>query len=1216
MRTDRLEASGLQPQRFEGNDRFELRRLLGIGGMGEVFEAFDRTLGTAVAIKRLPQMNADALFHFKREFRVIADLSHPNLIQLGGLYSHHGQWFFTMELLHGVDLMRWVRRTPAVSPPEHKTQPDLGEGRSSRADAETGGVDEERLRSAFGQLVDVLSWLHGLGRVHLDLKPPNVLVTEDGRLVLLDFGIAADLGAGDRPTPAGTFAYAAPEQLAGGEITTAADQYALGVLLYEALTGRLPFSGSAADLLHAKQHALVVQPSVLVQDAPTDLDRVCLSLLSAEPGARPSSRSLALDLGRSRVGAGPASLPFSGRDTELAVLDRCLSDACAGRPRVALVVGEGGIGKSALTRHFVRRVALARSDCLVLSSICHEQESVPYKAFDELMDRVGLVLADLPSATIGTLSSEARALLSRAFPVLAARCPSDDVAAERLADPHELRVRLRQSLVALFRWLAREAPLVVLVEDLHWADDDSVELLEGLVSGLDGSPILLVLTQRPDAKTPRLPADAVRIELAGLSLATSEALVAGLVRGATEEARGVIATAVRESGGNPLLLDALVRHALEHGQQLTGRLEDAIGARVAALPERARELLALVATGSGTVSQRVIARALVSSEPVALGRLVALLRQERLLRTRGNLPGDTLDTYHDRIRAAVLGAQPESDFRRDHARLASALELEPAGLVDRETLAQHWIGAGEPDRARGYVVEAAESSMTALAFERAARLFSLARRLFLDEPATAGTLSHRLGDALSAMGRGSDAAAAYLDARATAAPAAQLLLERLAANALVRSGNFDRGAELLDRALSAVGEPVSRSRGMILLRFLLERARIRLRPLEKVPPHAMKEPTSRLEVLWTASTGLSFVDPLRAAFYQARLIRHALAEGSAAWRARGLALEAAFRALVGGRIAQQIPRLLEHATVLGNGEPHPSGFIALATACAALSEGRWSAAEAAAMRAETLLRGHCAGVEWELATAQVARLWILLPSGRVRDMSILTERMLVEAGERGDLHLALCARLGACGLPWLAQDSPEEARRQADLAMTLLRDAFYRHEHLHVMVVRVHADLYAGNVERAFDLLEHDWPLMKRAYLPQMQMTRINATWMRGRIALGVSRGGARKGARAIAEDAAARLEREPHAWARALSQMLRAGLLLDAGAPCDRDLRQAATALRATGQDFYAYPLERRQAELAGDPARVAALDGEFRALGFSQPARMAFMLLPIATS
>src|SRR5687768_5088804 len=150
---------------FPGTARFEVIRLLGSGAMGEVYEARDRDQEVRVAIKVLRRMDARVLYRFKREFRVVQELAHPNLAALGELH-HEGQlWFFTMELVEGVDLLRHVWR------------PEL---------------DEARLRAVLRQLFEALVFLHAAGKVHRDVKPSNVMVTPAGRLVLLDFGLVTD----------------------------------------------------------------------------------------------------------------------------------------------------------------------------------------------------------------------------------------------------------------------------------------------------------------------------------------------------------------------------------------------------------------------------------------------------------------------------------------------------------------------------------------------------------------------------------------------------------------------------------------------------------------------------------------------------------------------------------------------------------------------------------------------------------------------------------------------------------------------------------------------------------------------------------------------------------------------------------------------------------------------------------------------------------------
>jgi serine/threonine protein kinase len=216
-------------------ERFELRRRIGAGGMGEVFEAFDRGAGEMIALKTLARVDADTVTRFKREFRALQSTEHPNLVSLRELVNDGERWFFTMELVRGRHFLEHV------------------------------GRDAAALRSALHQLVLGLSALHEAGLIHRDLKPSNVMVTSEGRVVLLDFGLITAVDPTKQSVEAhvvGTIDYMSPEQAEGRPLTEASDWYALGVIVYEALTGRVPHAGHALQVLIDKQRSSPCRPSI------------------------------------------------------------------------------------------------------------------------------------------------------------------------------------------------------------------------------------------------------------------------------------------------------------------------------------------------------------------------------------------------------------------------------------------------------------------------------------------------------------------------------------------------------------------------------------------------------------------------------------------------------------------------------------------------------------------------------------------------------------------------------------------------------------------------------------------------------------------------------------------------------------------------------------------------------------------------------------------
>ena len=310
--------------------RYDLLRCVGGGGMGVVWEAQDSASKARVALKVLRELNPDAIYRFKYEFRSLCQIStHRNLIRYHELVEDQGTWYFTMDLLEETqDFISYVKgssqradTTWTQGSGEHTaTRPEapewltVDESAPFRPDQyvrpppiPTRGIDFDRVRSAFLQLVQGVAYLHRYHRLHRDLKPSNVLVTTDGRVVLLDFGLIADLDTTAQRTGKtsgsssvqtrhseimGTFDYMAPEQAGGLRLSPACDWYAVGVMLFQALTGgEYPFKGHPRVVVNWKQAYDAPSPSELRSGLPEDLVLLCRQLLQRDPTERPTRRS-------------------------------------------------------------------------------------------------------------------------------------------------------------------------------------------------------------------------------------------------------------------------------------------------------------------------------------------------------------------------------------------------------------------------------------------------------------------------------------------------------------------------------------------------------------------------------------------------------------------------------------------------------------------------------------------------------------------------------------------------------------------------------------------------------------------------------------------------------------------------------------------------------------------------------------------------------------
>ncbi|MCU1279764.1 MAG: Serine/threonine-protein kinase PknA, partial [bacterium] len=682
---------------FEGNPRFEILRRVGVGGMGAVFEVFDRERQMAVALKVLAGNQGDGVLRFKREFRALQSVHHPNLVSLGELFAQGDSWFFTMELIRGVDLLTHVRV-------------DAHEASSRRP-----RFDEARLRASFHQLGLGVAALHRAGHLHRDIKPSNVMVTTENRVVLLDFGLVREANGARDTSPdvvAGTPEYMSPEQALGTELTAASDWYAVGAVLYEALTGAPPFTGSPLKVMVDKQRLEPPLPSSVDPRVPSDLDSLCMALLRRDPARRPGEPEI---LGRLYVELRrddrtyltlprhPKAERFVGRRDALSALHARVAIAARGECQLAFVTGAWGIGKSALVRELARQLTTDDQPPIVWSSRCYERETIPFKTVDMLMDDAARYLSRLASEEALQLLPPDSELLARAFPAIQRVPALAELQTARNYDelePAERRALLSAGVRELIRRIAARRPVVLIVEDLQWADDEGLALLHEILRPPYDAAVAFVGTMRSDQPFLFAPAgfvdgiDPARVTTLHLDPLTELEvidLVDALDVGA-DEAR--MQRVVQQAAGHPLF----ARELCLSPDTTAFRLEDALRGRIDPLPPAARLLLDVLAVAEVAVPQDLVAEAAglawAEAEPA-----IAHLRAAQLATTVGLRRNDLIEIAHDRVRQAV-SQRLVLPARTHHRRLAETLGRWPR--ASPEMLAAHWLGAGE----RGLALDA------------------------------------------------------------------------------------------------------------------------------------------------------------------------------------------------------------------------------------------------------------------------------------------------------------------------------------------------------------------------------------------------------------------------------------------------------------------------------------------------------------------------------
>jgi hypothetical protein len=1208
--------------------RFELRRRLGAGGMGVVYEALDRDSGTPVALKTLHDLTAEALYRLKREFRMLQGLQHPNLCQLYELFEHDGRWFISMELVRGQDFLGFVRAAG-------DDDDDTGEVPLPGGAATAPGIDASRLRATLAQLGEGLCALHDAGLVHRDIKPSNVLVTSTGRVVVLDFGFVADSGLDEAvrsATVVGTPAYMAPEQALSGAVGPAADWFSAGVMAYEAMTGRLPHDGdTVVALLINKQCADPPAPRALVPSLPPDLDQLCVDLLQVDPARRPSGRAVLRRLGAPTARHTPTMSVtalgggFVGRDRELVALRRAYQDSQGGQAVTALVIGPSGVGKSALTRHFAGDIE--GDGALVVKGRCYERESVPYKAFDGVIDALSRHLRTLTEIEAAKLTPRHHDALLRMFPVLGgvpalARAPVDRPGA---SDPQEQRNRAFSALRDLCHRLASRRPLVIAIDDWQWADEDSVLLARDLVRHRDSPPVLLLLSTRP----PEDAAVAARID--AVATAESRRIELDLLDGgdATELARRLLAAfapsaaispreLADEARGHPLYIAELVRHIATHGvgERRGMRLEEAIASRVAELPASVRAIVEALAV-AGVPLPAAVLRDAVGLAAADFQRQTAVLRLGHLVHTTHQ--ETALEIYHDRVRAAVAETMTVETRIGWHRRLADAIEASPVARDRPELLLQHLEASGQGSRAVDLAIQAARRSHQAAAFEQASSLYRTALRLGTFEPARLRELQQRLGEALANAGRGPEAAALFLEAAEGAGPAERLECQRQAAEQLLISGHLERGLAILSELLREVGGALPATPRRALASVAWGRARLKLRGLGWTPKHESQiapEALRRLDVLRVVSHGLAMVDNIRGADFNTRWLLAALRTGEPERVAMALGTEAAFLGSQGGKAVDRAAALVAVIGRLAEDQRDPRlaawhlstrGFVEY-WGCR-LPEARATLIEAEA-RYDDLPR-----TSWEIKNSRMFLAYVLRHMGAWRELRTRLEGYIGEAERRGDTYV-LGSMRRYCSVLMLGDDDPGAARHMVDSVRWPTPDGAFHVQHWYELEALAEIGLYTRDVSTVGAALEPLFARLGRSMLLRVHIIRALAVWLRARLALAADGGDEREQLRRashLASDLAG--ERDPRALLAA--HLVRAALADrrgdDAGAVAA--LRAAVATGAAASVRLMTAVCQRRLGEIVGGDegaGLLTAAAATFTAEGIVAPGRFTDQYAP----
>jgi hypothetical protein len=1235
--------------------RFRILSRLGGGSQGAVYEALDLERNTRVALKTLRFSRPDQVVRFKHEFRAIRDLRHPNLVHLGELSEENGLWFFTMEIVRGSDFVTWVRgpgatldedSTSAATASVYATSATLVDRPRARAPERAvvapptphpSRFDEGRLRQALGELVRALGVIHDAGKVHRDLKPSNVLIDHDGRLVLIDFGVVAEVldQRSDQGLLIGTAAYMAPEQARTEPVGPAADWYALGCLLYHALTGRLPFGGQTDEVLRLKCSSDPVPPSAHASGLPRDLELLCLALLQRDAAKRPSSSQIrsALGLGANDgTGVDGPRRAFVGRTPELAALHDAYAAMRCDRAVAVLLEGESGVGKSTLAAQLVAEVGQRERALVVLRGRCHEQERVPYNAFDALIDDLQRVLRSLKDSSVAALLPPGAVELRKLFPSLSAVRTIAELkeAPGSHSDDRAVGVWALRELLGRF---ARRWPTVLIIDDLQWADADSQQILKDLFREPGAPPILLVATARssPDG-TPCPAAGAIgcelrRIVVGGLPPAEADALLRDLLRQHPVERAADAKAILAEARGHPLFLAELVRHLASPTGAPGTALDDAIFARVSRFAEPPRELLRVVAA-AGAPIPRAVAAEVAGLSVAELSEHAERLRLAQLVRISGGRATDLIEPFHDRVRESIYDRMSARDRTAIHGKLALTLEAHGAGP---DVLFGHLEKAGERSRASEKAEAAAAAAMRTLAFDRAGTLYRRALELGSHPPDERRRLLAALGEALTNAGRAGEAADTFVAASSTGTvgPAEKTEFMRRAAEQYLMGGHLEPGLSASRALLADLGTTLPERRAAALSRLVLSQARLWLHSLDwqhRTEAEVDRDAIARLDTYWSVGAGLSMVDSVRGMLFVLGGALLALEVGDETRVGRGLCAASIAYSGLGNR--RQARRLIDAARrgADSHGNDRTRFYAAMAQAAYDfLIENEWRASLKGIDQAQASWRASGRTEGWESDVAEQFACWSLENMGRIRELDERVPARIRAAQRAGNRFVEVSFRSYFASIH-LRRNQPDEARRDIEDAIASWlpgTDEFGNQQFLALRSLTWTA-LYAGDAESVGDELEQRWQRFFSSLSRYVELLLQDALMLLGGLSLARAAEARRRGdaaaMRAHLKTARGRIQRLARIrlpMAQESTLRLRAGLAACAGDPVAASLclRDALTrALRSDSQLQVAAIRRRLGATLGGSEGGSLRREGDawMASEGFVSPDRMSAAVLP----
>jgi len=765
------------------NGRYAVLKKLGEGGKGVVFKARDTVLNRVVAIKMLKTAvsGEEAYSRFMREAQAVGKLNHPNIVSIHDIGKEDDKQFFVLEFVDGMSLRELMGTYP--------------EGKCDIQTALRIGMD----------VCGALQYAHSQGVLHRDIKPENVMLTREDTAKLMDFGLAKMLGQPSLTQEGiivGTVAYVAPEIALGRGADIRSDLYSFGAVLYEALIGKPPFVGEdSVKVIFSHIHDYPASPSRLNSKVPQALADCVMKLLEKEPEKRYQTAADLLTALRD-VAEGflreayvpstkpavvvPTPRPVAEREIqlidradEMVALREAVDRAVRGEGGLVFLYGEAGIGKTRLTRELGAYARLRGMQVLYgrCPALFRMDGMPPYILWSEVIKNyLEVCNPEQLYRVVGYYPSE----ICKLVPDLAQRLRS--IPPSMPISPEHERDRLFEAVSQFVTNISREAPLLVVLDDLQWTDQSSLLLMHYLARGVYRAPMLILGAYRDTDIDERHPLSSVLTELNRERLLKSVPLkrmsaddVLEMIKRLLEQDEvpaDFCEVMYEKTRGNPFFVEEVVKSLKE--EEVIYRKENrwkvkevskiefpktvkgVIKARIGRLDDECQNVLTLASFVGNDFSFPALCGVTGLAEDKVLDLMERILKtglvKERVIR------GQDVYSFADIIvRDVVHEEVSHLRHKKLHGAVGCALEKVYEKKTDEHLgeLALHFLEFGDEEKALGYFLKAGDKAARIYANNEAVSYFQHALTLLEKkegELREKGRVLERLGDIKKIVG--------------------------------------------------------------------------------------------------------------------------------------------------------------------------------------------------------------------------------------------------------------------------------------------------------------------------------------------------------------------------------------------------------------------------------------------------------------------------------